>query len=747
MKPLVILLALTTVVSAQKLIGWNNLGMHCMDDDYSVFSILPPYNTVDCQLINASGKLVRNPAGFMLTYEAVADPDGSINRGNQGKTNFWDHSQALFGATLAPETGLTGHKMPGPLNVPQPTEFNALMNWFEAAGIPITPIDDAGNKNPYPVMRLTARTTTGTLLATTDVVLPVSAEMDCRKCHASNSGPAAKPAAGWENDPNPARDHRLNILMLHDERHLGTTVYANALASAGYTADGLHASVVDLQKPVLCAACHASEALGTKGADGVSPLTRAMHSKHANVIGPDSPFTLDHSSNRSSCYQCHPGSETRCLRGAMGSAVAADGSAAMQCQSCHGSMSKVGAPDRTGWLDEPNCQQCHTGSATQNSGQIRYTSVFKDDGALRVPASTLFATNPDTPAPGKSLYRFSKGHGGLQCSACHGSTHAEYPALHRNDNLQSVKLQGHIGVVSDCSACHSSMPTTVSGGPHGMHPTGSAWIKSHKDQGESSSCLACHGSDRRGTVLSRSFSDRTLTFSDDGTSHTVPLFRGENISCFLCHKRENDGGIGGIFTNNSRPVVASASLAAATNQDATLALTSSDANGNPPTLRIVSQPQHGTASLAGSLVTYHPEIGFNGPDSFTFAAFDGFADSNLGVVSVTVGNPATADTLDRDHDQYPDIVEYALGLSSDFPTSPEARTPFLKNISGTNYLTLRVPRFLAPSDATAIIEYSSNLQNWVPGVILTNTPFILEVRDPDPALSHAERFVRIRADR
>lgn len=115
MKPLVVLLTLTTVVSAQKLIGWNNLGMHCMDDDYSVFSILPPYNTVDCQLINAPGKLVRNPSGFMLTYEAITDPDGSINRGSQGKTNFWDHSQALFGATLAPETGLTGHKMPGPL--------------------------------------------------------------------------------------------------------------------------------------------------------------------------------------------------------------------------------------------------------------------------------------------------------------------------------------------------------------------------------------------------------------------------------------------------------------------------------------------------------------------------------------------------------------------------------------------------------------------------------------------------------
>jgi hypothetical protein len=747
MKALAVFLALTTAASAQKLIGWNNLGMHCMDDDYSVFSILPPYNTVDCQLISASGKLVRDPSGLMLTYEAIADPDGSINRGSQGKTDFWDHSQALFGATLAPDTGLTGKKMPGPLNPPQPLDFNALMNWFEAAGIPITPVDDVGHQNPYPVMRLSARTTTGTLLATTDVVLPVSAEMDCRKCHASNSGPAAKPAAGWENHPNPSRDHRLNILLLHDERHLGTTVYANALAAAGYPADGLHASVVDLQKPVLCAACHASEALGTGGAEGVSPLTRAMHSRHANVVGPGSPLTLDHSSNRSSCYQCHPGSETRCLRGAMGSAVAADGSAAMQCQSCHGSMSKVGAPDRAGWLDEPNCQQCHTGSATRNSGQIRYTSVFKDDGTLRVPASTMFATNPDTPAAGKSLYRFSKGHGGLQCSACHGSTHAEYPALHRNDNLQSVKLQGHVGVVSDCTACHSSMPDTVAGGPHGMHPLGTRWIESHEQPGKTTSCFACHGSDRRGTVLSRAFSDRILTFSNDEVSHSVALFRGENVSCFLCHKREDEGGIGGIITNNTRPVVTSTSLTTATNTPRTVSLSSSDANGNPRTLRVVSQPQHGTVSLVQNLATYQPESGFSGPDSFTFAAFDGFADSNLGVVSVTVGNLTTADTLDRDHDQYPDIVEYALGLSADFPTSSEARTPFMKNIGGTNYLTLRVPRFLAPSDATAIIEFSSNLESWVPGVILTNTPFILETRDPDPALSHAGRFVRIRAVR
>ena len=38
--------------------GWNNLGMHCMDSDYSVMSILPPYNTIHAQLMDPSGHLI-----------------------------------------------------------------------------------------------------------------------------------------------------------------------------------------------------------------------------------------------------------------------------------------------------------------------------------------------------------------------------------------------------------------------------------------------------------------------------------------------------------------------------------------------------------------------------------------------------------------------------------------------------------------------------------------------------------------
>src|SRR5512137_1471382 len=77
----------TAQAASSALLGWNNLGMHCMDSDYSVFSILPPYNTIEAQLI-VGGKLVKSGTGYTITYEAVADPDGSMNSTSVGKGNW-----------------------------------------------------------------------------------------------------------------------------------------------------------------------------------------------------------------------------------------------------------------------------------------------------------------------------------------------------------------------------------------------------------------------------------------------------------------------------------------------------------------------------------------------------------------------------------------------------------------------------------------------------------------------------------
>ena len=195
-----------------------------------------------------------------------------------------------------------------------------------------------------------------------------------------------------------------------------TSLYYTGVNNS-YNAAGLYATVVTDKHPFICASCHKSEALPLPQLLNIPPLTTSMHGHHASVIDPRNSQTLDASNNRLACYTCHPGSVTRCLRGAMGKAVAADGTMEMQCQSCHGNMSAVGSPARTGWLMEPNCQACHVGTATNSTGVIRYTDALVG-GNLRLPAEQTFATNPNTPAPGISLYRFSKGHGGLQCSAC-----------------------------------------------------------------------------------------------------------------------------------------------------------------------------------------------------------------------------------------------------------------------------------------------------------------------------------------
>lgn len=321
------------------LIGWNDLGMHCMDADYEVFSILPPYNVIHAQLIDPSGDLVTDPAalGITVTYEGVADPEGSINTTSVGKTNFWDWVGGLFegtplaavAASLAPDEGLVGDDMPGAANDPQPMHFDAGFNWFSGEGIPITPFDDAGAKNYYPLMRLVARDASGQVLAATKIVLPVSDEMTCMSCHGSGSGPAAMPDAGWANHPDPELDYRYNVLLLHDELQDGNPIFGSALSTAGYNPLGLYATVTADNRPILCDACHGSNALPGTGQPGIAPLTQVMHASHASVVDPSNGMTLDASENRSACYTCHPGSDTRCLRGAMGKAVAANGELAM----------------------------------------------------------------------------------------------------------------------------------------------------------------------------------------------------------------------------------------------------------------------------------------------------------------------------------------------------------------------------------------------------------------------------------
>ncbi|MBI4601921.1 MAG: hypothetical protein HY721_08160 [Planctomycetes bacterium] len=96
-------------------------------------------------------------------------------------------------------------------------------------------------------------------------------------------------------------------------------------------------------------------------------------------------------------------------------------------------------------------------------------------------ASPILASNRRFVETDGTLYRFSVGPGGVLCEGCHGSPHAEWsnddPA--HNDNVAAAQVQGHAGVVAECTACHA--PATVPlglGGPQGLHPVADMrWIK------------------------------------------------------------------------------------------------------------------------------------------------------------------------------------------------------------------------------------------------------------------------------
>ena len=614
--------------SGWRVVAWNDLGMHCMDADFRALAILPPFNTIHAQLIDPSGVLVTVPGSVTLTYEAVADGAGSINRSSVGKTNFWEHIVDLFGFPLSDDQGLAGHDMPGAANTPQPMTWSSASAWWSAEGIPLTPLDDALVHNAYPMMRIVARNGAA-VLAETRIVLPVSDEMDCSACHASGSGDAARPGAGWVNDPDPQLDYRRNILRLHDQEQLANPLFVDALAHNGFNPAGLEATVAG-GRAILCAACHPSNALPGSGLADLTPLTRAVHGLHAGVTDPVSGLALGSSSLRGACYRCHPGSTTRCLRGAMGKAIGADGLPAMQCQGCHGDMAAVGAPSRTGWLDQPTCQNCHTGTAVANAGQIRFTSVFTAGGVPRDPVDPLFATEPNVPAPGFDLYRFSFGHGGLACEACHGSTHAIFPSSHVNDNVQSLQLQGHVGMLAECLTCHASVSPGL-GGPHGLHPLGQIWVGDHAAYAESHGtgvCQPCHGGDARGTVLSAS--QRAWIATTDWGARS--FFRGAKIGCYECHNGPNSENP----TTDHAPVATARSATAAAAIPLRIPLTVTDADGDPLALRIVDQPAHATVAIAATVALLYPDVGFDGSDSFTFAAWDGKRESNLAAVTLTI---------------------------------------------------------------------------------------------------------------
>lgn len=387
--------------------AWNDLGMHCLNPTYDKAVILPPYNTVWAQVVKRGNPPQVVTAGLTAEYRIIDNTYsyGKTDSHGGNYAQFWDNCQALFGTTLAHDTGL---------NLEDPAIHNGLSgpmvlkgDHFQVNGIPIVPVNDAGVWNAYQVIEVTIKSG-GTTIAQTRATVPTSDEINCAKCHGTN-----------------AFD---DILTKHDSMH-GTSLAASA--------------------PVLCAngTCHTSPALGQSGAGSAGYLSAAIHGAHA---------TRD-----AACIDCHPGAITKCNRSL------AHTNDSGNCSACHGSLAEVASSIRTGgrvpWASEPKCATCHTGIPQVDTGTTLYRNA-KGHGNIYCASchDSPHAMYPSREASDNyqpSHYQNSSKSMG-SCGACHDNSHGE------GSSEFGETHGGSGGRPTACRVCHTVVGTNTGAWPH-----------------------------------------------------------------------------------------------------------------------------------------------------------------------------------------------------------------------------------------------------------------------------------------
>jgi len=346
-------------------LGFNDLGMHCINQDFSELMILPPFNNLHAQVIDRGGEDPRIvTSGITVTYTIPS------NTTSANKTNFWNFAQALFGTAPPPNIGLTGNGLAGNMTP-------VAGGIWEASGIPITPLNDNMQEDPYPLATITV-TQNGAITAQTQAVVPVSWEISCNLCHNT-----------------PGISTAMDILKAHDRLH-DTTLATGP-------------------KPVACGSCHVQPPLAAllPGNPNLSTLSSAMHTAHAPRMA--------QAGLNNPCYACHPGIRTQCLRDV-------HASAGMVCTDCHGSMADVGNPSRQPWADEPRCGTCHprtpiAGFQLEQPGTLYRNSKGHHNIYCAACHGSPHAITPTITAQDNIQAIALQGHAGTidTCTVCHSS--------------------------------------------------------------------------------------------------------------------------------------------------------------------------------------------------------------------------------------------------------------------------------------------------------------------------------------
>ena len=252
-----------------------------------------------------------------------------------------------------------------------------------------------------------------------------------------------------------------------------------------------------------------------------------------------------------------------------------------------------------------------------------------------------------------------------------------------------------------------------------MHPIGQSWVNQHPgvvDNSGAQACQSCHGADYRGTGLSRAGANHVFSLEEGGTK---TFSAGQTIGCYDTHNGPG-GGDGDRISARAPFRATGGSLILPVDQPKSINLRAS--GSGPLTLRIVNQPEHGTVGLQDSVATYYPDAGYVGADSFTFAASNGYVESNLSTTKVRVAGLVNGVT-----DLVPPIIAPSLPINRSRVQGPD----FEVTGTATDENGIRTVEFRVGAGPWQTVDGTSSWKAAVAGI--ASGPVTISFRATDAA--------------
>jgi large repetitive protein len=209
--------------------------------------------------------------------------------------------------------------------------------------------------------------------------------------------------------------------------------------------------------------------------------------------------------------------------------------------------------------------------------------------------------------------------------------------------------------------------------------------------------ITLSGSDVEGSALSYTIASSPTHGALSGSAPNVTYtpsanYNGSDSFTFTV----SDGSLASLAATvsitvaavNDAPVASAQSVSLNQDTARAIVLSATDADNNPLTYAIASNPSHGALSGSAPNVTYTPTANFSGSDAFSFTVSDGSLTSSAATVSITVtavnhAPVANAQSVTTNEDTAKAIVLSATDSDSDPLTYAIVASPAHGALSGT----------------------------------------------------------------